>query len=291
MIILENVHLRVAIKPMGAELASLFHKTTDIEHLWQANPDVWGWHAPNLFPFIGRAVDDEYRVNGQTYASPKHGFARTALFDAQQTSATQAVFSLKANEQTRAVYPFEFEFQVVYTLQANALQILYRVINLDTQTLHCQIGGHPAFNVPFFAHERYNDYQIEFAQPETALVSHQVNLETGLLLEKTTAIALNDNALTLTSDLFNQDALVLKSLASRSVTIKSHLHTHSVSVDFADFAYLGLWAKPNAPYVCIEPWLGSADTQGFTGELAEKNGVISVTPTQAFEAGMSITLT
>ncbi|MBY0345441.1 MAG: aldose 1-epimerase family protein [Neisseriaceae bacterium] len=291
MIILENAQLRVAIKPIGAELASLLHKTTGIEHLWQANPLVWGWHAPNLFPFIGRAVGDEYRFNGQIYASPKHGFARTALFDKQQINPTQAVFSLKANEQTRAVYPFEFEFQVVYTLQAETLQVIYRVINLDTQILYCQIGGHPAFNVPFFAHERYEDYQIEFAQPETELISHQVDLETGLLLSATDTLPLLNNALMLTPNLFNQDALVLKSLNSRAVTLKTHLHSHSVTVNFADFTYLGLWAKPNSPYVCVEPWLGSADTFGFTGELSEKNGVISITPTQIFEACMSITLT
>ncbi|MCF6222475.1 MAG: hypothetical protein L3J34_01975 [Flavobacteriaceae bacterium] len=59
-------------------------------------------------------------------------------------------------------------------------------------------------------------------------------------------------------------------------------------MEFGDFPYLGIWAKPNAPYVCIEPWLGIADSIDADRELTHKEGLIKLETKKGFTAAYSI---
>jgi galactose mutarotase-like enzyme len=112
MAILENEFLKVSVRPLGAELTSILSKQTGLEHLWQADPAVWNWHAPNLFPTVGESLDKELHVDGQSYPIERHGFARKSEFALLPSTATHAVFSLRSSKKTLAVYPYRFEFQV-----------------------------------------------------------------------------------------------------------------------------------------------------------------------------------
>ena len=79
--------------------------------------------------------------------------------------------------------------------------------------------------------------------------------------------------------LFQNDALIFKNLKSRKATLKTDTHTFGVEISFSDFNYLGIWAKPNASFVCIEPWLGISDSVNTNKDFTQKEGI------QLLEAG------
>lgn len=286
MINLENDYLRVRLRSQGAELTSLIDKITGTEHLWQADPSVWGWHAPNLFPIVGGLIDDQFHVDGQSYRMGRHGFARQSEFALTESTSDKAVFALTDSEQTRTMYPFAFLFEITYLLDANVLTVLYRVTNRGSSAMYFSVGAHPAFAVPFSSGEAYTDYLLEF-QKEEPLERHLLSAE-GLFTGETEPVLAVGNQLPLTADLFSKDALVFKNLESTRVTLKSPNHDHSVTVSYPGFPYLGLWAKPGASFVCIEPWLGCADSEGREVDIRQKEAIQSVDAGASFEAGFSI---
>ncbi|GAA4446635.1 aldose 1-epimerase family protein [Nibrella saemangeumensis] len=283
---LENDYLRIDIQWKGAELASIYDKTTETEHLWQANPDVWPWHGPNLFPVVGGCLNNQIVVDGNRYPMERHGFARHSTFDLTDSSETVARFSLRANESTLAAYPYQFNYEIWYELEDRLLKVAYRVTNEDDQPIYFSVGAHPAFNVPFYPDETYEDYYLEFELDEP-LERHLLSKE-GFFTGETQAVHIHNRRLPLTQDLFAQDALVFKNLSSRQVTIRSINHDQIVSVSFLPFNYLGIWAKPGAPFVCIEPWLGCADTEGRLVDIREKEAIQRVDPGQLFEAAFIV---
>ena len=152
--------------------------------------------------------------------------------------------------------------------------------------MYFQLGGHPAFAVPFFQNEKYEDYYLEFEQAETSS-RHFIN-ENGFFDGRTELVFNNSNKIQLRNDLFQDDALIFKDLKSRNVSIKSDNHSLSLSVDYHGFNYLGLWAKENAPYVCIEPWLGCADGDNKPVEISCKEDVIILDSGKRFNTSFVI---
>lgn len=288
MTIIENDYLKVGITTKGAQLASLFNKVTQTEHMWQAHADIWPWHAPNLFPVVGGLVNNELHVDGNTYNLPRHGFARQSEFEVAEVSGQHAVLSLVANEDTLAVYPYQHTFQVLYDLIENALRVTYKVINHENKSIYFSVGGHPAFNVPFGAQDNYEDYYLEFENTEK-LEAHLLSAE-GYFTGETRPVELEGNKLPLTRHLFNADALVFKDIQSRLVTIKSTKHQQTLSLEFPFFKHLGIWAKPGADFVCIEPWLGYADSVGFTGDISTKPAIQKLDKGHVFEAAYYISV-
>ncbi|GAA3965670.1 aldose 1-epimerase family protein [Mucilaginibacter dorajii] len=285
---IENEYLKVSIDTKGAQLSSLIDKATGVEHMWQADASVWPWHAPNLFPVVGGLINNELLVDGQKYAMNRHGFARQSEFVLLNADEVSANFSLPNCDKTLQVYPFKFDYQVLYTLIDNALRITYKVINLDKKTIYFSVGAHPAFNVPFNKGERYEDYYLEFETDEhleTDLLSAD-----GFFTGESHPVPTPKNRLQLTRHLFDADALVFKNLSSRMVTIKSDKHGQSLSVEFPHFNYLGIWAKPGADFVCIEPWLGCADTEGEQKDIKHKEAIQKLGVGHVFEAPFFISL-
>jgi len=288
MAILENDFLRVEINAKGAQLSSVFNKETQTEHMWQADASVWPWHAPNLFPVVGGLINDELLVDGQTYHMSRHGFARQSEFVLLESDDLHAVYSLPNSETTLKVYPYKFDFQVLYNLIDNALRLTYKLISHDKKTICFSVGGHPAFRVPFNAGEKYEDYYLEFETGEK-LETHSLSAE-GFFTGETHPVPTPNNRLYLTRDLFKADALVFKNLKSREVCIKSDNHDKSISVEFPHFNYLGIWAKPGADFVCIEPWLGCADSVGNHVDISQKEDIQQLKPGHVFEAAFFISV-
>lgn len=288
MILLENDQLRVTISPKGAELSSIFHKSSGIEHLWQSDPSVWGWHAPNLFPVVGGCINNQLLIDGETYPMERHGFARQSVFETTESTAAHAIFTLRSNEATRLHFPYAFGFQVRYELDGPKLGVTYRLVNEDEQTIYFSVGAHPAFAVPFNSQEAYEDYFLEFNCAE-ALETHMLS-PAGYFTGETKPVPADGNRLALTKHLFDADALVFKNLESRRITIRSNKHPHSLSVDYPDFPYVGLWAKPGAPFVCVEPWLGCADTEGTIKPIQQKEAIQQVDAGKVFKASFTISI-
>ena len=282
MTIIENSLFKVSIRNQGGELTSFYNKATKVEHLWQGNAQVWPWHAPNLFPIVGGLINDTLMVDGKSYTMGRHGFNRQRELLLLSADAQSAKFSLPYCEKTLAVYPYKFDFQIHYDLIDDALRITYKVINLDRKCIYFSVGGHPAFNVPFHPGEKYEDYYLEFETTEK-LATHQLSSE-GFFTGETHPVTTQGNKLFLTRELFAKDALVFKNLRSRVVTIKSTQHDETLTVEFPHFNYLGIWAKPGADFVCIEPWLGCADTEGKQVDISEKEAIQKLHVGHVFEA-------
>jgi len=288
MTILENDYLKVSIDAKGAQLSSFYNKITNTEQLWQADANIWPWHAPNLFPIVGGLINDELLVDGKTYPMKRHGFARNSEFVLLKSDDQQAVFSLPNSEKTLAIYPYRYDFEILYMLIDNALRITYKVINLDKKSIYFSVGAHPAFKVPFNSGEKYEDYYLEF-ETEKKLTTNLLD-DKGMFSGETKPVPLDGDKLWLTRDLFDNDALVFKNLQTRQVTLKSKNHEQSVSVEFPHFNYLGIWAKPGADFVCIEPWLGCADTQGEPKDISKKEDIQKLQPGHVFEAAFFISI-
>ncbi len=288
MVVLENERLKVSVKLKGAELCSIIDKNSGVEYIWQGNPDVWAYHAPNLFPIVGGLKNNTLNVNGNQYPLSRHGLARTSMFRRIESSPENAVFSLAFDEETLKMYPYKFEFEVVYHLREDTLDILYKVINKDDKRIYFSVGAHPAFNVPLEEDENYDDYYIEFNKPEE-LLSSSLSSE-GLFNGQQKVILTEGGKLPLNHELFANDALVFKNLESKKVSLKNRKGTKEIVVDFPNFKELGIWAKPGAPFVCIEPWLGHADNELGHQDISEKMGIQDVEHGHVFEAVYSITI-
>jgi galactose mutarotase-like enzyme len=288
MTVIENDFYKIAIRNQGAELISFYNKATGIEHLWQGDADIWPWHAPNLFPVVGELNNSELWVDGKAYTMARHGFNRQSELLLLEADTQSAKFSLPNSEKTLAVYPYKFDFQIHYDLIDSALRITYKIINHDKKDIYFSVGGHPAFNVPFNKGEAYEDYYLEF-ETEEKLHTHLLSAE-GTFTGQTQLVAMKGNKLPLKHDLFKNDALVFKNMRSRMVTIKSTKHDQSLSVEFPHFNFLGIWAKTGANFLCIEPWLGCADTQGKQTDISQKEGIQKLKIGHVFESAYYISL-
>lgn len=289
MTVIENDFLKATINPIGAQLSSLINKATGTELMWQADEKFWPWHAPNLFPVIGSLINNQIIVHGKPYTiETRHGFVRVSEMLPIESTDSQAKFSLPYSAHTLEMYPFKFEYQVIYDLIDNALRVTYKVINLDAGSIYFSVGGHPAFNVPFHAGEKYEDYYLDF-EVEEPLVEHLLNTE-GFFNGETRPVKLDGKKLFLTRNLFDNDALIFKNLKSRQVTIRSTQHNEHITVDFPHFNYLGIWAKTGADFVCIEPWLGCADSAGAPKELKQKEAIQKLDHGHVFETAFFVSI-
>ncbi|KAA5822360.1 aldose 1-epimerase family protein [Algibacter amylolyticus] len=285
---LENNILKIDIKKTGAELCGITGLKNNIAFMWHADPDIWGSYAPNLFPIIGALKDNTYIFEDHKYELPKHGFIRNnediTLLEQTKNSIT---FKLVSNNDLIKKYPFNFEFLITYTLTENTIEVKHSIKNLDDNTMYFSVGGHPAFKCPVYQNENYEDYSFEFEHTENSK-THLVNMENGLITANTEQVFDNSNKIELNRDIFKKDALIFKDLKSKKVTLKSANHGPILTVSHHDFDYLGLWAKPNGDYVCIEPWLGIADSEDTNQNLIEKEGIISLAPNKSYQATYSI---
>ena len=289
MVTLQNEFLKIEISPIGAQLTSIFNKFNRTEHIWQADPSVWAFHAPNLFPVVGGCFNNEIRIDGQSYPMERHGFARTSDFAVHDCTEVHAKFSLSHSESTWKAYPFKFTFQVLFDLFDSELRVSYKVINQDVKAICFSVGAHPAFNITFFKGENYDDYYIEFEQEEE--LEKYLLSEEGFFNGQTESVVQSGNKIDLRKDLFLDGALVFKKLTSREVLIKNHKTPNFISVSFPHFESLGIWAAPGADFVCIEPWLGYADNVGGAVEFRNKEGIRTLEHGHVFEVDYTIGIT
>lgn len=276
---ISNSNLTVLIKHHGAELCSLKNKENR-EYIWEGNPEFWGKHSPVLFPIVGTLKNNSFQYNNIEYHLSRHGFARDMKFELIEKTENSAAFSILSSEETLKVYPFEFELQIIYTLEKNYLSIAYKVINKGKSSMPFSIGAHPAFALP----GKFENYSIVF-EKEEPLEYHL--LENDLISDKTKKLEVLNKRMPLTYQLFENDALIFKSLKSNSLTILEN-ENPVVKVNFKDFPNLGIWTKKEASFLCIEPWFGYSDTEDSSGNLFEKEGIQILEENKTFNSEFSI---
>jgi galactose mutarotase-like enzyme len=280
---IENDFLKISVQETGAELCQIRSSSTGKEFMWDADPAVWSSYAPVLFPVIGAIKNGFVKYNGGEYNVPRHGIVRNnANVKLIVQTPDSLTFGLKFSEETLAIYPFKFEFQITYKLEGNRIIVRHKVINLDQEKLLFSMGGHPAFKCPLNDDEVYEDYYLEFEKIEND--STWLLEKDGLVGKNTRPVLENTNILPLNQHLFDNDALIFKHLKSRQVSLRSTKSPQIITVYYQDFPYLGIWAKPNGHFVCIEPWLGIADNADSDQNFETKEGIIELAGHAEFEA-------
>ena len=283
MIAIGNSALGATINPFGAELTSL-RDAAGRERMTNADPAFWTGRAPILFPVVGRLNGDVLRVDGVAYPMQQHGFARRMPFAVVEQAADHATFHLTADEATRAHYPFDFHLALAFAIAGATLTVTATIANPGAGALPASFGFHPAFAWPQPGAAR-EDHGITFAGDEPGPIRR---LSDGLIAGDR-ASPLQGRTLHLDDALFADDALIWAPAASQSVTYGAG-DGPSLRIDFPDTPDLGIWSKPGAAFVCIEPWHGHADPAGFTGDFRAKPGVFEVAPGGERSCRMAITL-
>lgn len=284
---IQNQFLTITVDRTGAELVSIKNNAGK-ELMWEADPEVWGRHAPILFPIVGKLKDDTYSYNGRNYSLKQHGFARDQVFELISETENSLSFELRPTPDTQKDYPFDFSLIVKFTLTDNSLDIEYKVKNNSSEIMPFSIGAHPAFTLKWAPDDRIEDYYIEFEKPET-VDTHHLD-EDHLLSDETETVLSNEKIIPLHENMFDRDALVLLDLESEKASLCSTKHSRKIILEFPDFPFLGVWAKPKAPYVCIEPWFGHVDPAGVDGNIMNKPGIITLEPGGLFSCNHRITI-
>ena len=281
---IRNESFAAVIHNKGAELKRLVHKDSKTDIIWQGSPDSWTGSAPILFPIVGRLKDGVYIWDGDQYAMNTHGLVRRATWETTEHTESAASFRIRSDATTRKSYPFDWELTARFTLTHEGIRVDYCVRNTDTKPMLFSIGSHPAFNIPF-AGGKLEDYKITFEHPET-FKAYRITDE--LLSQVSYPVASKENSIHLTQTLFNEDALIFKNIRSRRVHISNSANTAQITLRTGGAPDLGIWSKPGAPFVSIEPWFGFDDSPDVSGFLNEKPGILTLPCGKKFEAHYEI---
>ena len=285
---IENNCLKIQISDAGAELCSIYDKDNNHEVLWQADPVYWKRHAPVLFPNVGRNYNDTFCVNGMSYPSKQHGFARDSVFTCISATADSVTHRLVSSETTKAVYPFDFIFEVTHSLSDRQVIVSWKISNTGDTPMYFTIGGHPAFNVPVLVGTSYTDYSLAF-EGKDSLSYILLDPSNGTAVtDQIYNLPMTDSRCALKTDMFDHDALVFDSGQIEQAAILYPDGKPYVVMTCEGFPNFGIWSVPGAPFVCLEPWIGRCDDRGFEGELAEKKNINALNAGEVFKKEYSI---
>lgn len=278
--------LSATITHQGAELISL-RDQQGRELMSSGDPAFWRGRAPLLFPIVGRLHNDRLTVDGAHWTMAKHGFARTSRFELIDVDDHSALFRLAANDETRAQYPFEFELDACFTLQSNRLMMVITVRNVGGAPLPFSFGFHPAFAWPLPYGGAREAHEIVFEQPEPDMLRRVTPY--GTIGPDPVPSPVEGSRLELRDELFSDDALVWQTVKSRRLFYGADGYP-KLDIGFPDTPSLGIWTKMGASFICVEPWAGIADPEGFTGEFKDKPGVMHVAAGNERSFRMSVAL-
>jgi galactose mutarotase-like enzyme len=283
---LRSADLTAEIDPLGAQLSAL-RDSHARDLLWDGDPQVWAGRAPLLFPIVGMLVDGAYRWGSKDYRLPRHGFARGKLFSIERAAAASAVFRLTADEETLRVYPFHFELEVHFELLGPTLSVNTQIRNQGPGEMPASFGYHPAFRWPLPFGQPRSSHFVLFEADEPAPFRRIDSA--GLLTPERWPTPIAQRRLALTDAMFEEDVLIFDQVKSRYV-IYGGASGPRIQIAFPNTPYFGLWSKPGAGFVCLEPWHGITDPQGFSGDFAQKPGAFVLQAGEAHSAEMVITL-
>lgn len=277
---LENACLNIQIDTQGGELRSISDRE-GTEYLWQGDARYWKDQAPNLFPYIARLTEGKYRCRGEEFSMDIHGFVKDSELVCVEKSRNSLRLRLESSPCTRQMYPFDFRYDVDFFLEGQTLKVGYDIKNTGEEKMYFGVGGHPGFRVPLDPEESFESYCLEFEDPCNP---KRVGFSDDCFLDGTESSFFleEDRRLWLRHSLFDQDAIVLKNMAS-SVVLRPEMGKYFVRVVYPQMSYLGIWHAPrtDASYVCIEPWTSLPSRKGVVEDLEQQGDLVSL------EAGMS----
>lgn len=279
--------LTVVVSPAGAELWSI-RDGAGREWMTDTDPRWWTGHAPLLFPFVGRSRGDVYRVDGVEYPMAQHGFARRRDFAIADRADDAVTFRLEADAESRAIYPYDFRLDMDFAVEGRILRMTATVANRGDAAMPFSFGYHPAFAWPLPFGGAVEDHRIVFEREEPAPI-RRVGDEPGLIAHDRISSPVAGDTLAPIHAMFEGDALIWDDLSSRSL-LWGVPGRERLKIDFPDTPWLGLWQKPGAHYLCVEPWAGMADVEGFAGDVWAKQGIMRLEPGDSRSFRMDVTL-
>ncbi len=283
---IENDYLKVTVTTWGAQVKSVIRKCDGAEHIWQADPEVWGYHAPILFPHAGKVVDGIIEAKGGSYPSGQHGFARLMEHEFVDQTRTMLVLELVSSPETLSKFPYEFRLVSTFRLEGDTLHHTLTVENADEEKLPFGIGFHPAFVIPFDKDHTWRDYELRFSEMESPLCLNC--LPGGLVQKDHYWLGSNLQIIPIDEALFANDSHCMVNLSSRTLGIYEKGTGRAVVCEIGDFPYCLIWSKPGEPkFVCIEPWNSLPSPEGGSRSWEEKPAAAILEPGEAWETTLS----
>ncbi len=194
--------------------------------------------VPILFPICGNLPDNTYTHNGKQYTLKQHGFARDLPWEFVEDHITPDSASLSlvlnSNEQTRAVYPFDFKVVFTYQIQGNTLEIRQQYTNLSPEPMPFSFGFHPYFATREKEQLKFEIPSGEYQDQNTKTI-HPFNGNFD----------------------FSQDVIdaAFKQVNGTSATVIDHSRRLKLSLDFDEiFSTLVFWTVKGKDFYCLEPW-------------------------------------
>ena len=275
---LENELLRVTVTTWGAQVKSVLRKSDGVEHMWQADPNVWGYHAPILFPYTGKVKDGVITVDGKEYPAPaQHGFARTMTHTFLYQNRDTLVLQLTDTPETLAVFPYRFRLLSAFTLEGDTLHHTLTVENRDKVPFSFGIGFHPAFSIPFDSRHTYQDYELRFSSMESPLCLSTA--PGGLVNGKCYYLGKNIQTIPIEDGMFNNDSHCMVNLTSRTLGVYEKDSGRGVVCEISGFPYTLIWSKPGMPkFVCIEPWNSLPSPENGGSQWEQKPAAARIAP-------------
>ena len=275
---IDNGIIKVGVKDFGATLTSIVSKKSGYEFLWQGNPSVWNGQSPILFPIIGKLLNDECVINGKTYSIIRHGLARHREFKLVESTNNELIFLQKENTDTLRSYPYKYDLYVSFKVTDNKLTVTHKVVNTNSEEMYFSIGAHPAFNC--------NIGDILTFECNETLYSERIDHDSVITGNKELILS-NDNKIEITKHIFDKDALIFSNVKSKYVILDEKETNKRIKFTFGTPPFLAIWAKPGAPYVCIEPWYGVNDSYDKVASFSQKRGIQKLPPDKEFEFSWS----
>lgn len=276
---LQNEFLKIDVASLGGALSSIQDRD-GLEYLWQGDKKYWSRQAPVLFPICGSLRNNQAVIGGDKKASmPRHGIVRKREFALEKAGDKEFVYSIEANEELLAQYPYDFKLSIGYALSGKSIVITYTVANRSDEVMPFFLGAHPAFNCPLTDDTAYEDYYVEFEQEENCTSATPLP-DSGLVDIHTRQPFLeNSKRLPLDYKYFAEEAIVLDELKSRKARLRTDKHDKGIEIDFSDFNNLLLWSTANkSPFIALEPWSGLSTCTDESDVFEEKANVTLLPP-------------
>lgn len=267
-----NQFLTVDVSSLGAEMQALT-SSDGRSWVWNGDAAFWTGRSPILFPMVGKAPNDVLKVAGHSAPMGQHGFARRSEFALSSSSEASCRYELAASEATKAAYPFDFLLAVIHSIEGRALTVAAEVTNRDIRPMPFGLGFHTAFRwpLPDAANKPHTVTLDNGAEPAL------VRLEGGLISPKKLASPFAAGRLVLDHSMFEQDAMIFPEGAGPGLRYGVE-GGPSMHFSFENLPNLALWTKPGAPFLCVEPWHGTAAENGGSDDLEGRPYTKVLTP-------------
>ncbi len=284
---IENEYLKVTVTTYGAQVKSVVRKCDHVEHIWQADKAVWGYHAPILFPYCGRLKDNVLEAKGLTVENmPQHGFARTSEHEFVSQTEDTIVLELADSPETLAVYPWQFRLLSIFTLEGDTLHHTLTVVNEDEEALSFGIGYHPAFTIPFDGSHEATDYELRFSEVESPLCLGTA--PKGLVNGQCYYLGTNLRTIPVENGMFDNDSHCMVNLSSATLGLYEKGTGRGVVCSLEGFPYCLIWSKPGMPqFICIEPWNSLPSPEAGSSKWAEKPHAATILPGESWSTTLS----